>query len=192
MRKVNLFWRLNENIRVPEVRLVGSDGKQVGVVKTEEALKKAKDEGLTLVEVAPLAKPPVAKIVEFGKFRYREEKKAKEIAKKQKGGELKEIRLSPFIAEGDYQTRLKRVREFLGDKNKVKLVVVFGGRQMGSKPVGYALIDRIYKELGESIVIDMKPKFLGRYLITIISPYAKAPARNAFSIADAGGKNKKI
>ena len=183
---------MNENIRVPEVRLVGSDGKQVGVVKITEALKMAKDEGLTLVEVAPLAKPPVAKIVEFGKFRYREEKKAKEIAKKQKGGELKEIRLSPFIAEGDYQTRLKRVREFLGDKNKVKLVVVFGGRQMGSKPVGYALIDRIYKELGESIVIDMKPKFLGRYLITIISPYAKAPARNAFSIADAGGKNKKI
>lgn len=172
---------MNENIRVPEVRLVGSDGKQVGVVKIEEAIKMAKDEGLTLVEVAPLAKPPVAKIVEFGKFRYREEKKAKEIAKKQKGGVLKEIRLSPFIAEGDYQTRLKRVREFLGDKNKVKLVVVFGGRQMGSKPMGYALLDRIYKELEGSIAIDMRPKFLGRYLMTIISPlvargkpYAKA------------------
>ena len=81
MRKVNLFWRLNENIRVPEVRLVGSDGKQVGVVKIENALKQAKDEGLTLVEVAPLAKPPVAKIVEFGKFRYKEEKKAKEVFK---------------------------------------------------------------------------------------------------------------
>lgn len=173
MRKVNLFWRLNENIRVPAVRLVGSDGKQVGVVKIEEALKKAKDEGLTLVEVAPLAKPPVAKIVEFGKFKYQEEKKAKEIAKKQKGGELKEIRLSPFIAEGDYQTRLRRVKEFLGEKNKVKLVVVFGGRQMGSKPMGYALLDRIYKELGETIVIDMRPKFLGRYLITIVSPVFK-------------------
>ena len=173
LRRINLFWRLNENIRVPEVRLVGSDGKQVGIVKIEKALKMAKDEGLTLVEVAPNAKPAVAKIVEFGKFRYREEKKAKEIAKKQKGGELKEIRLSPFIAEGDYQTRLRRVKEFLGEKNKVKLVVVFGGRQMGSKPMGYALIDRIYKELGESIVIDMNPKFLGRYLITIVSPVFK-------------------
>lgn len=178
MRKVNLFWRLNENIRVPEVRLVGSDGKQVGVVKIENALKQAKDEGLTLVEVAPLAKPPVAKIVEFGKFRYKEEKKAKEIAKKQKGGELKEIRLSPFIAEGDYQTRLRRVKEFLGEKNKVKLVVVFGGRQMGSKPMGYALLERIYKELGESIVIDMRAKFLGRYLITIVSPVFKKNAKD--------------
>ena len=174
MRKVNLFWRLNENIRVPEVRLVGSDGKQVGVVKIEKALKTAKDEGLTLVEVAPNAKPPVAKIVEFGKFRYQEEKKAKEIAKKQKGGQLKEIRFSPFIAEADYQTRLKRVKEFLGEKNKVKTVVIFTGRQMGSKPMGYALLERIFKDLGETVVMDMKPKFLGRYLITVISPYAKA------------------
>jgi translation initiation factor IF-3 len=177
--KINLFWRINENIRVPEVRLVGSDSKQIGVVKIEEALEKAKSEGLTLVEIAPNAKPPVAKIVEFSKFKYQEEKKAKAIVKKQKGGELKEIRFSPFIAEGDYQTRLKRVREFLTDKNKVKVVVVFMGRQMGSKPMGYQLIERIVKDLGESIVMDMKPKFLGRYLVTIISPtFKKSHAKN--------------
>ena len=173
MKKVNLFWRLNEAIRVPEVRLVGADEKLVGVVKIEEAIKKAKEAGLTLVEIAPNAKPPVAKIVDFSKFKYQEEKKARAIAKKQKGGELKEIRFSPFIAEGDYNTRLKRVREFLAEKNKVKIVVVFMGRQMGSKPQGFALIERIYKELEGTIVIDMRPKFLGRYLSTIISPTTK-------------------
>lgn len=175
MRRVNLFWRLNEAIRVPEVRLIGSDGAQIGVVKLTKALEKARKDGLTLVEVAPTAKPPVAKIVDFAKFKYQEEKKARAIAKKQKGGELKEIRFSPFIAEGDYQTRLKRVREFLADKNKVKIVVVFMGRQMGSKPMGYQLIARINKDLGESIVTDMQPKFLGRYLMTIISPTLKKP-----------------
>jgi len=181
LRKVNLFWRLNENIRVPEVRLIGQDGKQVGVVAIDEAIKKARGAGLTLVEIAPMAKPPVAKIVDFSKFKYQEEKKARAIAKKQKGGILKEIRFSPFIAEGDYATRLKRVKEFLAEKNKVKIVVVFMGRQMGSKPMGYKLLERINTELEKNINVDMKPKFLGRYLITIISPlvsrgkpYAKA------------------
>lgn len=164
---------MNENIRVPEVRVIGADGKQLGVIPTPEAIKKAREEGLTLVEVAPLAKPPVAKIVEFGKFKYQEEKKLKK-QKKAKGGELKEIRFSPFIAEADYQTRLKRVKEFLGEKNKVKVVVVFMGRQMGSKPVGYKLLERILKDVGEGAICDMEPKFLGRYLVTIISPYAKA------------------
>jgi translation initiation factor IF-3 len=173
LRRINLFWRINDNIRVPEVRLIGSDGKLVGVVKIGEALQKAKNEGLTLVEIAPMATPPVVKIVEFSKFRYQEEKKAKAIAKKQKGDELKEIRFSPFIAEGDYNTRLKRIKEFLAEKNKVKIVVVFMGRQMGSKPVGYSLIDKIKKELGEIIAVDMPPKFLGRHLVTIISPTVK-------------------
>lgn len=187
MRRINLFWRINENIRVPEVRLIGSDGKQIGVVKIAEALDRAKKEGLTLVEIAPNAKPPVTKIVEFSKFKYQEEKKAKAIAKKQKGGELKEIRFSPFIAEGDYNTRLKRVKEFLADKNKVKVVVVFMGRQMGSKPLGYQLINRIYKELGDNIAIDMQPKFLGRHLATIISPLV---ARGKTTNMDKNGKNE--
>jgi len=195
LRRINLFWRLNEAIRVPEVRLIGHSGKQIGVVKIGEALAKAKRKGLTLVEIAPTAKPPVAKIVEFSKFKYQEEKKARAIAKKQKEGELKEIRFSPFIAEGDYQTRLKRVREFLAEKNKVKIVVIFMGRQMGSKPMGYKLLERINKDLGENIAVDMQPKFLGRYLITIISPLAskkptgQAPKREA---NNAKTENQKI
>lgn len=163
---------------MPEVRLIDAAGKQIGVVKTGEALERAKKEGLTLVEIAPMAKPPVAKIVEFSKFKYQEEKRARAIAKKQKGGELKEIRFSPFIAEGDYQTRLKRVKEFLAEKNKVKIVVIFMGRQMGSKPMGYRLLERINQDLGEGTAVDMQPKFLGRYLITIISPCQKSKPEN--------------
>jgi translation initiation factor IF-3 len=168
---------LNESIRAPEVRVIGSDGKQLGVLKIREAIDKARKEGLSLVEIAPNATPPVAKIVDFGKFRYQEEKKARKDQKKVKGGEVKEIHFSPFIADGDYVTKLKRIREFLNDRNKVKVVVVFGGRQMGSKPMGYLLLGRINNELGETITIDMQPKFLGRYLTTIISPVFKKPVK---------------
>lgn len=174
MGKNKLFWRTDTQIYAPEVRLIGEDGKQAGVVKVTEALSKAKEAGLTLVEIAANAKPPIVKIVDFGKFRYAEEKKLRKQAKGSKGGELKEIRFSPFIAQADYETRLKRVKEFLEEKNKVKIVVVFLGRQMGSKPFGYKLIERIKGDLGENISVDMEPKFLGRHLITIISPYAKA------------------
>ena len=170
MRKSSLYWRINEDIRSPEVRVIGSDGKQLGVMKTSEAIAKAREGNLTLVEIAAKAVPPVAKIVEFGKFRYGEEKKLRKQQKKAKSGELKEIRFSPFIAEKDYETRMKRVREFLEDKNKVKVVVVFMGRQMGSKDFGYGLIKRIVQDLGNSIAMDMEPKFLGRHLVTIISP----------------------
>lgn len=142
----------------------------IGEMGKDAAIKMAKEAGLTLVEIAPTAVPPVAKIVDFGKFRYAEEKKLKKQAKGSKGGELKEIRFSPFIAENDYNTRLERVKEFLKEKNKVKVVVVFLGRQMNSKPFGFNLIKRIMTELGENIAVDMPPKFLGRHLVTIISP----------------------
>lgn len=174
MGKTKLFWRTDSAIRAPEVRLIGEDGKQEGIVKVADALVKAKEAGLTLIEISATATPPVAKIVDFGKFRYQEEKKLRKQAKGVKGGELKEVRFSPFIGQADYETRLKRVKEFLAEKNKVKVVVVFLGRQMGSKPFGYKLIEKIKGDLGESIAVDMEPKFLGRHLITIISPYAKA------------------
>ena len=147
-------------------------------MKREDAQAKANEEKSTLVEIAPNAKPPVAKIVDFGKFRYQEEKKLKKQQKGAKGGELKEIRFSPFIADNDYNTRLERDKEFLSEKDKVKIVVVFLGKQMGSKPWGYKLIERIKKDLGETITLDMQPKFLGRYLVTIISPVTHAKTKN--------------
>jgi len=144
------------------------------VMKTFEAIKIASKRGEDLVEIAPNAVPPVTKIIEYGKFRYQQEKKLKEQLKKQKNSELKEVRFSPFIGEADYQTRLKRLREFLNDNNKVKVVVVFKGRQLDSKKFGYALIERVTNEVGrDTIAIDMKPKFLGRHLVTVVSPLSK-------------------
>jgi len=173
LKSSSLYWRIDSAIRAPEVRVIGKDGKQVGVMKTSEALKKAQKENLSLVEIAPQATPPVVKIVDYGKFRYQEEKKARKVQKGVKGGEVKEIRFSPFIAENDYRIRLGRVKEFLGEKNKVRLVVVFRGPQMRSKQFGYNLLGRIVKELGEQVAVDMQPKFLGKHLMMIISPTTK-------------------
>ena len=193
------FYRLNENIRAVQLRVIAADGKQLGVLSKDAAIKKAKEIGLTLVEIAPNANPPVAKIVEFGKFLYQEEKKLRREHKKAKASELKEVRFSPFIAENDYQIRLEKVKDFLSKKDKVRPVVVFKGPQMRSRQFGYNLLNRIVKELGESIAIDMNPKFLGKHLMMVISPTtkglnkkegkdAKTPARNA-THSVAGGKN---
>lgn len=136
----------------------------------DEAVRKAKEANLTLVEIAPNATPPVGKIVDFGKFRYAEEKKARAQAKKVKGGEVKEIRFSPFIAENDFNVRIGRIKEFFADKNKVRVVVVFKGPQMRVKHTGYDLIGKIKSVFGDTIITDMEPKFLGKYLVTVISP----------------------
>lgn len=173
MGKSNLFWRTDYSIRSSSLRVIGSDGKMIGVLSKNEAVEKAKSEGLTLVEISPNADPPVAKIVDFGKFKYAEEKKARAQSKGVKGGEVKEIRFSPFIAENDFNTRLNRIKEFLNDKNKVRVVVVFKGPQMRVKNTGYEVINKIKEELGETIQTDMEPKFLGKQLMTVISPVTK-------------------
>lgn len=178
MAKQKLFWRTDYQIRAPSLRVIDSEGKLVGVLSVQEAVTKAKALGLTLVEIAPNAVPPVAKIVDFGKFRYSEEKKARESAKKVKGGGVKEIRFSPFIAEGDFNTRIERIKEFFEDKNKVRVVVVFRGPQMRVKNTGYELINRIKGVFGESVITDMPPKFLGKHLVTVIS-FVKSKSKKA-------------
>lgn len=169
MVKQKLFWRTDFQIRAPSLRVIDSEGKLIGVLNVQEAVEKAKSQGLTLVEIAPNATPPVAKIVDFGKFRYAEEKKAREAARKVKGGEVKEIRFSPFIGEADFKVRIERIKEFFEDKNKVRVVVVFKGPQMRIKNIGYDIIEKVKKEFGESIITDMPPKFLGKHLVTVIS-----------------------
>ncbi len=170
LKSISNNWRLNEKIPATELRVLDFEGKQIGVLKKEEALALAKEQGVDLIEIAPNALPPVAKIIDFGKFRYQEEKKLKEMQKKSKPSDIKELRYSPFIGEGDYQTRMKRIDEFMKEKSKVKLVVYFKVKQLGSKQFGYNIFNRILKELGDGINVDMKPKFLGRNLIMIISP----------------------
>ena len=149
----------------------------IGELRRDEAIAKAKEIGLTLIEIAPTANPPVAKIADFGKFRYAEEKKIRAAAKKVKGGEVKEIRFSPFIGDADFEVRIKRIREFFEDKNKVRVVVVFKGPQMRVKQTGYTLINKIKNVFGDTIITDMEPKFLGKYLVTVISPVNKAKSK---------------
>ena len=161
------------------MRVIGADGKLIGEMSKDEAVKKAKEAELTLVEIAPNATPPVAKIVDFGKFRYAEEKKARSQQKKVKGGEVKEIRFSPFIGDNDFAVRIKRIKEFFADKNKVRVVIVFTGPQMRVKQRGYDVINKIKAEFGDTIVIDMAPKFLGKHLMTVISPISKKSAKIA-------------
>ncbi len=173
MREKKLFWRINHDIRAPELRVINEDGTQVGILSRVKALELAQEKGRDLVEIAPKANPPVAKVIEFGKFRYREEKKLRAERKKSKVSELKEIRFSPFIAEGDFQVRQRRIEEFLNEGYKVKLVVVFKKRQLASKKFGYDILKRIVEELGGRVATDMDAKFLGRHLIMIVSPLKK-------------------
>lgn len=170
MKSISNHWRLNDQIPASELRVLDFEGKQVGVLTKTDALKLAKEQGVDLIEIAPNATPPVAKIIDFGKFKYQEEKKLKEMQKKSKPSDLKELRFTPFIGEGDYQMRLKRIDEFFKERHKVKLVVYFKVKQLGSKTFGYDILNRILKDLGDGLNIDMKPKFLGRNLIMIISP----------------------
>lgn len=165
--------RINNQISAPEVRVLDTDGKQIGVLPTSEALSLAKEQGKDLIEIAAAAVPPVVKIMELGKFLYIEEKREREQKKKSKAAEVKEIRLSPFIAEGDYQTRIRRIDYFLKHGHKVRLVVVFKGRHLNSKKFGYELIGKVLQDIEHNINIDMEPKFLGRHLQSVISPLKK-------------------
>lgn len=171
---------MNGEIRANTLRVVNADGTFLGVISREEALEKAREAGTDIVEIAPKAAPPVAKIIDFGKFRYAEEKKLREQKKKTKAAELKEIRFSPFIADGDFQTRIRRIDEFLEDSHKVRVVVVFKGRHMGSRPKGYELMNKVLDTIEHEVSIDMEPKFLGRHLAMVISPlkHKKADTKN--------------
>jgi translation initiation factor IF-3 len=171
--------RINHQIKALQVRLIGSDGKQIGVVKLNEAIEKAMKENLDLIEIAPLAKPPVAKIANLGKFIYQENKKLKKQVKKSKPSEVKEVRFSPFIGSADYKTRIERINEFLKDGNKVRAVVKFKGRQMNSKDFGYKLLKNIIQDVAYPIAVDMEPKFLGRHLAMVISPIKKVKPKEA-------------
>ena len=166
-------YRVNNQIRSPKIRVIGEDGKQIGVLDLEDAFGQANNNGLDLIEIAPQAKPPVVRMMELGKFQYQEEKRMRAEKKKSKTSELKEVRFSPFIAENDFATRVSRVKEFIEDKNKVRVVVKFKGRQMDAKKSGYGVAGKVLKELGDGVVVDMEPKFLGRHLVMVISPLTK-------------------
>ncbi len=156
--------RINDKIVANEIRLIGADGGQVGVVSVPEALKKAEEEGLELVEISPNAKPPVCKIMDYGKYRYEQSKKDKDSKKRQHVIVLKEIRLRPRTEDHDFDFKVKHARKFLEQKNKVKFTVMFRGREMAYKEFGEKLLDRIIEILGDIAKIENEKKFEGRSL----------------------------
>jgi len=165
--------RKNLEIRVPRVRVIGSDGEMVGVLSRDEALRMAEDEGLDLVEIQPNADPPVCKIMDFGKFRFEQQKKANEAKKKTKQVEIKELKFRPVTDEGDYQIKLRNMRRFLEEGDKVKVNIRFRGREMSHQELGRQMAARIEADLGEDIVIESRPRLEGRQMVMMIAPKKK-------------------
>lgn len=164
------FYRINQKIVSPKLRVIDQNGKQVGILSLNQALQEAGKLGVDLVEVAPAAKPPVAKLIDFKKFRYQEAKKRKEERKKTKGGELKIIRLSPFIAKADLDLRIKRTKEFLAEGDKVKIEIRFFGRQLTKKEFGYKILKEFIDRLIEEAKPEQEPKWMGKRLIMTLVP----------------------
>jgi translation initiation factor IF-3 len=161
---------LNERIRSPQVRLVGADGEQIGVVASQEALRMARELDLDLVEVAPQANPPVCRIMDYGKFKYERDIRQKEARKKQSRTELKEIKFRPKIDSHDYGTKKGHVERFLRGGHKVKVTIMFRGREMTHTDLGRKILDRLVGDLGEMVTVESMPKQEGRNMIMVISP----------------------
>ena len=165
--------RINERIRVPEVRLVGPSGEQVGIVRTDDARKLAYVADLDLVEVAPKAKPPVAKIMDYGKYKYEQDQKAREARKNQQQTVVKEQKFRPKIDEHDYQTKKGNVERFLEKGNKVKVTIMFRGREQSRPELGYRLLERLADDIGELGVVESRPKQDGRNMTMVFGPARK-------------------
>ena len=162
--------RVNGAIRVPKVRCIDPEGNQLGVLDTREALTKAEDFGLDLVEVQPNADPPVCKILDYGKFKYEAQKRANEARKKQKTIEVKEIKFRPNIDEHDYQVKMRNVSKFLAAGDKVKVTLRFRGREMAHKEIGEQQCMRIAEACGELATIEAHPRMDGRQMFLILAP----------------------
>ncbi|WP_245674421.1 translation initiation factor IF-3 [Andreesenia angusta] len=162
--------QINEEIRDREIRLISEAGEQLGVVPCKEAQKMAEEKELDLVKISPNAKPPVCKIMDYGKYKYELAKKEKEAKKKQKIISIKEIRLTPNIEENDLQTKAKKANGFLKDEDKVKVSVRFRGRELGNTAAGREVLERFAELTSENGVIDKKPKLEGRNMVMFLSP----------------------
>ncbi|WP_183597364.1 translation initiation factor IF-3 [Paenibacillus phyllosphaerae] len=161
---------MNDEIRAREVRLVGADGEQIGIKPIRDALQLAIEANMDLVNVAPTAKPPVCRIMDYGKFRYETQKKEKEARKNQKIVDLKEVWFRANIEENDYQVKFRNVVKFLGEGDKVKASVRFRGREITHAAIGQRILDRLQKEVADICVVERMPKLEGRSMIMILAP----------------------
>jgi translation initiation factor IF-3 len=172
--------RINDRIRAREVRvIIGSTGQQLGILKTEEAVRRAKSYGLDLIEVAPTANPPVCRIADFGKFKYELTKKEKE--SKHSATKIKEIKFRVKIGSHDYETKLRHAEEFLDKGNKLKMVLQFRGRENAHKDLGMAMMHKIIKDLETMAAVDMPPKLVGRAVGMTMSPLPAAKRKRKFA-----------
>jgi translation initiation factor IF-3 len=162
--------RINDRIRAPEIRLIGADGENVGVVTPARALQMAEEAGLDLVEISPTAVPPVCKIMDFGKFKYETQKREAEARKKQKVIEIKEIKFRPGTDTHDYQVKMRSVMKFLEEGDKVKVTLRFRGREMAHQELGLELLNRVAADVGEAGKIESMPKLEGRQMVMMVAP----------------------
>ncbi|MBD8526785.1 translation initiation factor IF-3 [Pseudomarimonas arenosa] len=165
--------RKNEEIRVPRVRVIGDDGEMLGVLSRDEALRMAEDAGLDLVEIQPNADPPVCRVMDFGKYRFEMQKKASAAKKKQKQVEIKEVKFRPVTDEGDYQIKLRNMRRFLEEGDKIKITIRFKGREMAHTELGIQMINRLEEDLKDEVVIESRPRLEGRQMVMMVAPKKK-------------------
>jgi translation initiation factor IF-3 len=163
-------FRINGEIEAREIRLVDENGGMVGVVSLREALFRASEVGLDLVEVSPTAAPPVCKILDFGKFKYESQKKAAAARKKQRVIEVKEIKMRPGIDDNDYNIKMKKVREFLDEGDKVKVTLRFRGREMSHQELGAVLLNKVKEEVADLAKVEQFPKLEGRQMVMVMAP----------------------
>jgi len=165
---IRSFIRVNHKIRVPEVRLNGADGAPIGIMQTRDALRMAQEQELDLVEISPNAKPPVCRIMDYGKYRYNQGRKQREQRKHQHQTVVKEIKFRPGVEQHDYETKLSHVRDFLEKGNKVKLTLTFRGRQNAHRELGEAVLERVIADCADVAVVDMAPRRRGRMVTAML------------------------
>ncbi|RAL25423.1 translation initiation factor IF-3 [Lujinxingia litoralis] len=162
--------KINRRIRAPEVRVIDPDGEQLGLMSSDEALEKAESFGLDLVEVAPQARPPVVRIMDYGKFKYQQKKRSAEARKKSSRVELKEVKFRPKTDEHDFQTKLRRARRFLEENNKVKLTVMFRGREITHPEIARTMLQRAAEELADTAQVEQTTRMEGRNMTLFLTP----------------------
>ena len=161
---------MNYEINVPQVRLVGVDGEMIGIVTTREAMAAAEDSGFDLVEISPNADPPVCKLLDFGKFKYEQQKKRNEAKKKQKVIEIKEIKVRPNIDENDYQVKLRAMKSFIDEGDKVKVTLRFRGREMAHQDIGVRVLERIRTDMDPQTKVEQMPRMENRQMVMVLTP----------------------
>jgi translation initiation factor IF-3 len=166
--------RINERIRVPEVRLIDENGQQVGIMRTQDALRQAQDRDLDLVEVAPDAKPPVCRILDYSKYKYEQNQKQKAARKHQQQINVREIKFRPKIAQHDYDTKKGHVERFLKGRDKVKVTIMFRGREMAHPERGEMILNRLAEDLGDLAVVEQRPQQDGRNMTMMLAPQKSA------------------